>query len=135
VIDKEYGRQLKAFHLRTMPPNTCEGMEKYLGSGMLKGIGPIYAKKLIARFGTELCTLIIAVSIPLSILCSIIAPSATNNTLNVMTLGGLALAIGILVDDATVTVENIHRHMGRKHCVTPYSTAPRRSPSPPSSPR
>src|SRR5438445_7007930 len=59
-------------------------------------------------------TLIIAVSIPLSILCSIAALSATNNTLNVMTLGGLALAIGILVDDATVTIENIHRHMGRK---------------------
>ena len=44
VIDKEYGRQLKAFHLRTMPPNTHEGMEKYLGSGMVKGIGPVYAK-------------------------------------------------------------------------------------------
>jgi exodeoxyribonuclease V alpha subunit len=37
-----------------MPPNTREGMEKYLGSGMVKGIGPVYAKKLIARFGEEL---------------------------------------------------------------------------------
>lgn len=54
VIDKEHGRQLKAFQLRTMPPNTREGMEKYLGSGMVKGIGPVYAKKLIARFGEEL---------------------------------------------------------------------------------
>jgi exodeoxyribonuclease V alpha subunit len=54
VIDKLHGRQLKAFHLRTMPPNTREGMEKYLGSGMVKGIGPVYAKKLIARFGEEL---------------------------------------------------------------------------------
>src|SRR6185312_333747 len=54
VIDKEHGRQLKAFHLRTMPPNTREGIEKYLGSGMVKGIGPVYAKKLIARFGEEL---------------------------------------------------------------------------------
>jgi len=54
VIDKEHGRQLKAFHLRTMPPNTREGMEKYLGSGMVKGIGPVYAKKLIERFGEEL---------------------------------------------------------------------------------
>ncbi|MCU1291190.1 MAG: ATP-dependent RecD-like helicase [Bryobacterales bacterium] len=54
VIDKEHGRQLKAFHLKTMPPNTREGMEKYLGSGMVKGIGPVYAKKLIARFGEEL---------------------------------------------------------------------------------
>ena len=54
VIDKEHGRQLKAFHLKTMPPNTREGMEKYLASGMVKGIGPIYAKKLIDRFGEEL---------------------------------------------------------------------------------
>jgi exodeoxyribonuclease V alpha subunit len=54
VIDKQHGRQLKAFQLRTMPPNTREGMEKYLGSGMVKGIGPVYAKKLIARFGEEL---------------------------------------------------------------------------------
>jgi exodeoxyribonuclease V alpha subunit len=53
VIDKEHGRQLKAFHLKTMPPNTREGMEKYLASGMVKGIGPIYAKRLIARFGEE----------------------------------------------------------------------------------
>src|SRR5436305_9372425 len=54
VLDKEHGRQLKAFHLKTMPPNTREGMERYLASGMVKGIGPIYAKKLIARFGEEL---------------------------------------------------------------------------------
>jgi exodeoxyribonuclease V alpha subunit len=54
VVDKDHGRQLKAFHLRTMPPNTLKGMEKYLGSGMVKGIGPVYAKKLIARFGEEL---------------------------------------------------------------------------------
>jgi exodeoxyribonuclease V alpha subunit len=54
VIDKQHGRQLKAFHLRTMPPNTREGMEKYLGSGMVKGIGPVYVKKLIVRFGEEL---------------------------------------------------------------------------------
>jgi CzcA family heavy metal efflux pump len=57
-------------------------------------------------------TLIIAISIPLSILSSIILLSALGETMNTMTLGGLALAIGILVDDATVTIENIHRHMG-----------------------
>jgi exodeoxyribonuclease V alpha subunit len=54
VIDKEHGRQLKAFHLKTMPPNSREGMEKYLASGMVKGIGPIYAKRLVERFGEEL---------------------------------------------------------------------------------
>ncbi len=54
-------------------------------------------------------TLIVAVSIPLSILSSIAILSAIGETLNIMTLGGLALAVGILVDDATVTIENIHR--------------------------
>jgi multidrug efflux pump subunit AcrB len=54
-------------------------------------------------------TLVVFVSIPLAILSSILALSAIGQTLNVMTLGGLALAVGILVDDATVTIENIHR--------------------------
>ncbi len=56
-------------------------------------------------------TLIVFVSIPLSVLTSIIILSLMGETLNVMTLGGLALAIGILVDDATVTLENIHRNL------------------------
>ncbi len=56
-------------------------------------------------------TLIIAVSIPLSIFSSLIALSMVGETINIMTLGGLALAVGILVDDATVTIENIERHL------------------------
>ena len=56
-------------------------------------------------------TLIICVSIPLSILCSIVALSVLGETINIMTLGGMALAVGILVDDATVEIENIHRNM------------------------
>jgi multidrug efflux pump subunit AcrB len=56
-------------------------------------------------------TLIVATSIPLSILVSIIVLYVEGQTLNVMTLGGLALAVGILVDDATVAIENTHRHM------------------------
>ena len=56
-------------------------------------------------------TLIIAISIPLSILSSLAALSALGETINIMTLGGLALAVGILVDDATVTIENIDRHL------------------------
>ncbi|RQU10525.1 AcrB/AcrD/AcrF family protein [Burkholderia cenocepacia] len=56
-------------------------------------------------------TLIIAISIPLSIFTSLIALSALGETINIMTLGGLALAVGILVDDATVTIENIERHL------------------------
>jgi CzcA family heavy metal efflux pump len=64
-------------------------------------------------------TLIIAVSIPLSILCSIIVLSALGESLNIMTLGGLALAVGILVDDATVTIENIDRHLAMGKPLTP----------------
>ena len=69
------------------------------------------ALMILLFLGSWRSTLIIAVSIPLSILSSIIVLSAMGETLNTMTLGGLALAIGILVDDATVTIENIHRHM------------------------
>jgi CzcA family heavy metal efflux pump len=61
--------------------------------------------------GSWRSTLIIAISIPLSILSSIILLGATGETINLMTLGGLALAVGILVDDATVTIENINRHL------------------------
>jgi multidrug efflux pump subunit AcrB len=56
-------------------------------------------------------TLIIAISIPLSVLSAICILSALGETINIMTLGGLALAVGILVDDATVTIENIDRHL------------------------
>jgi CzcA family heavy metal efflux pump len=61
--------------------------------------------------GSWRSTIIIAVSIPLSVLCALIALWATGETLNIMTLGGLALAVGILVDDATVTIENINWHL------------------------
>jgi multidrug efflux pump subunit AcrB len=69
------------------------------------------ALMILLFLGSWRSTLIIAISIPLSILSSIIVLSALGETMNTMTLGGLALAIGILVDDATVTIENIHRHM------------------------
>jgi len=72
------------------------------------------ALMILLFLGSWRSTLIIAVSIPLSILSSIIVLSAMGETMNTMTLGGLALAIGILVDDATVTIENIHRHMGEQ---------------------
>lgn len=72
------------------------------------------AAMILLFLGSWRSTLIIAISIPLSILASISILSAMGHTLNIMTLGGLALAIGILVDDATVTIENIHSHMGHK---------------------
>src|SRR5205807_652363 len=66
---------------------------------------------ILSFLGSWRSTLIIAVSIPLSILTSLIVLSAIGETINIMTLGGLALAVGILVDDATVAVENINRNL------------------------
>jgi CzcA family heavy metal efflux pump len=68
------------------------------------------ALMILLFLGSWRTTLIVALSIPLAILCSIIALGALGETINVMTLGGLALAVGILVDDATVAIENIHRN-------------------------
>jgi CzcA family heavy metal efflux pump len=65
---------------------------------------------ILLFLGSWRSTVIIAISIPLSILSSVIALSLLHQTINIMTLGGLALAVGILVDDATVTIENIERH-------------------------
>jgi multidrug efflux pump subunit AcrB len=66
---------------------------------------------ILLFLGSWRSTIIIAVSIPLSILTSLIVLSALGETINIMTLGGLALAVGILVDDATVEVENINRNL------------------------
>ena len=66
---------------------------------------------ILIFLGSWRSTLIIAASIPLSILTSVIVLSFLGETINIMTLGGLALAVGILVDDATVTIENIERHL------------------------
>ena len=69
---------------------------------------------ILLFLGSWRSTLIVCISIPLSILTSLIVLSITGNTVNIMTLGGLALAVGILVDDATVEIENTHRNMGMK---------------------
>jgi CzcA family heavy metal efflux pump len=75
-------------------------------------IAAILTSLMVLLFlGSWRSTIIIAVSIPLSALCALIALWATGQTLNIMTLGGLALAVGILVDDATVTIENINWHL------------------------
>jgi CzcA family heavy metal efflux pump len=70
---------------------------------------------ILLFLGSWRSTLIIAISIPLSILTSVIILSFLGETINVMTLGGLALAVGILVDDATVTIENIERYLEEGH--------------------
>jgi multidrug efflux pump subunit AcrB len=105
----------------TLPPDVTL---KYVGdqSGFVKSsVEAVVREGLIAAaltgfmilvfLGSWRSTLIITVSIPLAVLSSLIALSVLGQTINVMTLGGLALAVGILVDDATVTIENINRHM------------------------
>src|SRR6202012_1296837 len=69
------------------------------------------AAMILIFLGSWRSTLIIAVSIPLSILGAVIVLGFLGETINIMTLGGLALAVGVLVDNATVTIENIERHI------------------------
>jgi multidrug efflux pump subunit AcrB len=116
-------------NVKAMLPQIAAGLPKELGikavsdqsvfvSGAVSGV---VREALIAAVLTGLmillflanwrATLIIAVTIPLSILSSLIALSALGQTINIMTLGGLALAVGILVDDATVAIENISHHL------------------------
>ncbi|WP_321924512.1 efflux RND transporter permease subunit [Paraburkholderia guartelaensis] len=71
------------------------------------------AAMILLFLGSWRATLIIAVTIPLAVLTSLIALAALGETINIMTLGGLALAVGILVDDATVAIENITHHLER----------------------
>jgi len=74
---------------------------------------------ILLFLGSWRSTLIITISIPLAILASITALSVLGETINVMTLGGLALAVGILVDDATVTIENINYHLEQGKDIEP----------------
>jgi multidrug efflux pump subunit AcrB len=73
---------------------------------------------ILLFLGSWRSTLIVCISIPLSIATSLIVLSALGETINVMTLGGMALAVGILVDDATVEIENTHRNMAEKKPLT-----------------
>ncbi|RYZ66944.1 MAG: efflux RND transporter permease subunit, partial [Proteobacteria bacterium] len=77
------------------------------------------ALMLLVFLGSWRSTLIVLTSIPLSILVAIIVLDAFGQTLNAMTLGGMALAVGILVDDATVTIENVHRVYEHKKALVP----------------
>jgi multidrug efflux pump subunit AcrB len=86
--------------------NSIEGV---LHEGIIAAC--LTAVMILVFLGSWRSTLIIAVSIPLSILCSIAVLHWLGETINIMTLGGLALAVGILVDDATVEIENINRNL------------------------
>ncbi|HWO10783.1 MAG TPA: efflux RND transporter permease subunit, partial [Polyangiaceae bacterium] len=74
--------------------------------------GGLTALAMLVFLGSWRSTLIVVVSIPLSLLVSVMALGALGHSLNVMTLGGMSLAVGILVDDATVELENVHRNLG-----------------------
>ncbi|CAN5916217.1 efflux RND transporter permease subunit [soil metagenome] len=76
--------------------------------------GALTALMILIFLGSWRSTVVVVVSIPLSIAFSLIMLYALGETLNTMTLGGLALAVGILVDDATVAIENIHRNIGQR---------------------
>lgn len=58
VRDKQHGLQFKAVAMKTVPPTTVEGIERYLGSGLVKGIGPVPAKKLVGKFGAQVLEVI-----------------------------------------------------------------------------
>ncbi|MBI3395754.1 MAG: efflux RND transporter permease subunit, partial [Spirochaetia bacterium] len=85
---------------------SVEGVVKEAGLAAL-----LTALMILAFLGSPRSTLIVAVAIPLSMLGTIVFMDFAGQTLNVMTLGGLALAVGMLVDNATVVIENIHREM------------------------
>src|SRR5579859_1879755 len=108
--------------VQTLPPAlkiTALGDQSVFVKGAIQGVVQevvmatvLTAVMILVFLGSWRSTLIIAVSIPVSILCAVIALSASGQTINIMTLGGLALAVGILVDNATVTIENVERHLG-----------------------
>jgi len=80
------------------------------------------ALMILLFLGSWRSTLVVMISIPLSILASLVCLKAMGHTLNTMTLGGLALAVGILVDDSTVTIENTHRLLTEERQPLPLAT-------------
>jgi multidrug efflux pump subunit AcrB len=113
-------RQVLTRAVQTLPPELsikALGDQSIFVRGAINGVirevvlaTLLTAIMILLFLGSWRSTLIIAISIPVSILSSVIALGALGQTLNIMTLGGLALAVGILVDDATVMIENIAAH-------------------------
>ena len=107
-------RQILPSDFKIVPLNDQSLFVKAAVSGVVREgvIAAALTSLMILLFlGSWRSTLIIATSIPLAVLSALAALAATGQTLNIMTLGGLALAVGILVDDATVTIENINWHL------------------------
>ena len=113
-------QQMPAYSLKISALNDQSIFVKAAIGGVVREgtIAALLTSLMVLLFlGSWRSTIIIAVSIPLSVLCALIALWATGQTLNIMTLGGLALAVGILVDDATVTIENINWHLEQGKAV------------------
>ena len=114
-------QKLLPFILQSLPPQlriTPLSDQSIFVRGAINGVvregiiaGCLTAVMILVFLGSWRSTLIIAVSIPLSIIVSLVVLGALGETINIMTLGGLALAVGILVDDATVEIENINRNL------------------------
>jgi len=129
TLDIISGIKQKVLEVKSQLPDTLKigfvGDQSVFVRGAIGGVaneGVIAAcltsLMILLFLGSWRSTVIIAVSIPLSILGAIIMLSLIGETLNIMTLGGLALAVGILVDDATVTIENINYHLEQGKPVT-----------------
>ncbi len=91
-------------------------IEGLLVEGMIAAL--LTATMILLFLGSWRSTVVVFVSIPLSVLSALLVMRAMGHTINTMTLGGLALAVGILVDDATVEIENIHRNLARGKPLT-----------------
>src|SRR6476620_3309909 len=117
TLDIIAGIKQKVIDVKDQLPDALKigfiGDQSVFVRGAVEGvIAALLTSVMILLFlGSWRSTVIIAISIPLSVLGAIIMLSAIGETLNIMTLGGLALAVGILVDDATVTIENINYHL------------------------
>src|SRR3984885_5564531 len=97
-----------------------EALQALLREGAIAAA--LTALMIVLFLGSWRSTVVVMVAIPLSILSSLIVLYFLGETINTMTLGGLALAIGILVDDSTVTIENTHRLLTEEHKPLPYAT-------------
>jgi CzcA family heavy metal efflux pump len=124
TLDTVRGIKEQLPHMRESLPPSMKiepiGDQSIFVRGAVEGVvreaviaAALTALMVLLFLGSWRSTFIIAISIPLSILVSITCLSALGETINIMTLGGLALAVGILVDDATVTIENMNWHLER----------------------
>jgi multidrug efflux pump subunit AcrB len=109
VIQKGLPPQLQIHYLNDQSIFVRASIQGVVREALIAAL--LTAAMILLFLGSWRSTIIIAVSIPLSILTSLVVLSALGETINIMTLGGFALAVGILVDDATVEVENINRNI------------------------